>query len=62
MTWRMRSCRRCGGDTFIDKDLNNVWTQTCLQCGYDAVLREVDSKPLGIKPIVKTSIREAIRS
>lgn len=49
MTWRIEGCRRCGGDTFLDKDLNDVWFESCLQCGYDAVLKKFDSKTAGIQ-------------
>jgi hypothetical protein len=41
MKWRLRSCPRCGGDTFIEKDLYG-WYETCLQCGYWCELRDLD--------------------
>ena len=31
--WKLRSCPRCGGDMFTDKDLYGLFEQ-CLQCGY----------------------------
>ena len=38
--WKARSCPRCGGDMFIDRDLD-FWYQQCLQCSY-----RVELKPL----------------
>jgi ribosomal protein S27AE len=31
--WRFKSCPKCGGDVFIDRDWNG-WYEQCLQCGY----------------------------
>jgi ribosomal protein S27AE len=31
--WRFKGCPKCGGDVFIDYDLNG-WYEECLQCGY----------------------------
>ena len=44
MTWRLKKCPRCGGDTFIEKD-EHGWYEECLQCGYHGELKEVESKP-----------------
>ncbi len=33
VTWKLRSCPRCGGDIYIDRDWH-VWYEQCLQCGY----------------------------
>ena len=41
MMWRLKSCPRCGGDTYINKD-DYGWHEQCLQCGYDADLKEID--------------------
>lgn len=30
--WKFRSCPRCGGDIFIDRDADG-WYKECLQCG-----------------------------
>jgi DNA-directed RNA polymerase subunit M/transcription elongation factor TFIIS len=43
MMWRLKSCPHCGGDTFIDKD-EYSWYEQCLQCGYNASLKEIDVK------------------
>jgi hypothetical protein len=32
--WKLKSCPRCGGDLFIEKDLDSNWYEQCLQCGY----------------------------
>jgi len=39
--WRPKSCPRCGGDIFIDRDLDN-WYEQCLQCSYRAELKTLD--------------------
>ena len=33
MTWRLKGCPRCGGDTFIDNDVDG-WHEHCLMCGH----------------------------
>jgi ribosomal protein S27AE len=38
--WKVKGCPRCGGDMFIDRDLDS-WYQQCLQCSY-----RVELKPL----------------
>ena len=40
VTCRFRSCPRCGGDTFIDRDVYG-WYEHCLQCGYLRDLKSV---------------------
>jgi len=31
--WKFKSCPRCGGDLFIDREVDGLYEQ-CLQCGY----------------------------
>jgi len=31
--WRLKSCPRCRGDMFLDRD-NTGWYEECLQCGH----------------------------
>jgi len=31
--WKLKSCPRCGGDVFIDKE-QETWYAQCLQCSY----------------------------
>lgn len=31
--WKFKSCPRCGGDIFIDKE-SQGWYEQCLQCGH----------------------------
>ena len=38
--WRSKSCPRCGGDMFIDRDLDS-WYEQCLQCSY-----RIEMKPM----------------
>jgi ribosomal protein S27AE len=47
VTWRLKDCPRCGGDTFIDRDMDG-WYQQCLLCSYRRELKElnISKKPL----------------
>ena len=31
--WRFKGCPRCGGDLFIDRDIEG-WYEQCLMCAY----------------------------
>lgn len=31
--WKFKSCPRCRGDIFVDKETDE-WYEQCLQCGY----------------------------
>jgi len=31
--WRLKSCPRCKGDLYLEKDIYG-WYEQCLQCGY----------------------------
>jgi len=39
--WKVKSCPRCGGDMFVDRDLD-CWYEQCLQCSYRIELRKLD--------------------
>ena len=39
--WKSKSCPRCGGDIFVDRDLEG-WYEQCLQCGYRCELKSLD--------------------
>ncbi|MFC2014071.1 hypothetical protein ACFLU8_04260 [Chloroflexota bacterium] len=38
--WKFKGCPRCGGDMFLDKDMNN-WYEQCLQCSYRHELKDI---------------------
>lgn len=38
--WKFKSCPRCGGDLFIERDLNG-WYEQCLQCSYKRELKDL---------------------
>ncbi len=38
--WKLRSCPKCGGDMFIDKDIYG-WYEKCLQCSYQRDLKDL---------------------
>ena len=44
VVWRLKSCPRCGGDSFIDRDIDEGWFEQCLQCGCRRSLSEVLSQ------------------
>ena len=31
--WKLKSCPRCGGDLFMQREKNG-WDEACLACGY----------------------------
>ena len=33
LNWELKSCSRCGGDLFIDRDADG-WYEQCLQCSH----------------------------
>ena len=38
--WRFKSCPKCKGDVFLDKDIDG-WYERCLQCGYNQDLKSI---------------------
>ncbi len=38
--WKLKSCPRCGGDMFIDRDIYG-WYEKCLQCSCQHDLKEL---------------------
>jgi hypothetical protein len=36
--WKLKSCPRCNGDIFLEKDISG-WYQRCLQCGFNKDLK-----------------------
>lgn len=38
--WKFKSCPRCRGDIFLDRDLEN-WYEQCLQCSYRHELKNI---------------------
>ena len=46
--WRFKGCPKCGGDVFVDYDING-WYEECLQCGYlrdlKTILQVREEKP-----------------
>ena len=36
--WKTKGCPRCGGDMFLDRDLD-FWYEQCLQCSYRVELK-----------------------
>lgn len=39
--WKLKSCPRCGGDMFLQRDMS-TWYQQCLQCAYRIEMRRLD--------------------
>ncbi len=40
LTWRLKACSRCGGDTFIDSDMDG-WYEQCLMCSHRRELKKL---------------------
>lgn len=38
--WNIKGCPKCGGDIFIDEDIDRCY-EKCLQCGYERELVRV---------------------
>lgn len=57
VVWKSKSCPRCGGDTFIESDMDG-WYEQCLQCSHRLELRKlVESK----EPVLITGRRRSKR-
>ncbi len=41
VAWKSKSCPRCGGDLFLDRDIYS-WYEECVQCGYVHDLKNID--------------------
>jgi len=41
VSWRPKDCPRCGGDMFIEEDLDRRWHKQCLQCSYQVELKQI---------------------
>ena len=39
--WIIKGCTRCGGDLFLELDLDG-FHEHCLQCGYEGDLESID--------------------
>ncbi len=39
--WKLKSCPRCRGDMFIERD-GNTWFEHCLLCSYRSELKSLD--------------------
>ncbi len=40
VTWRLKACPRCGGDTFVDSDMDG-WYEQCLMCSHRRELKKL---------------------
>jgi ribosomal protein S27AE len=54
--WKLKSCPRCGGDIFIDQDLDG-WFEHCLQCSYRRDLKKEEQVAHDKKEPVKVGGR-----
>ena len=39
-TWKFKGCPKCGGDVFLDRDLED-WYEQCLQCSYRHEMKSI---------------------
>jgi hypothetical protein len=40
LKWRLKTCPRCHGDIYLDRD-HNGWFEKCLQCSYSRELTDI---------------------
>ncbi len=52
VVWKLKSCQRCGGDLYIDRDLDS-WYSQCLQCSH---WRELGGPPDSHEPPVAVGV------
>ena len=52
LKWKLRACARCGGDMYIDRDMDG-WFEQCLQCSYRRELRELQYRKVPVEAFVK---------
>jgi ribosomal protein S27AE len=43
LNWLLKSCPRCGGDVYIDRDADG-WFEQCLQCSYRKELVQLKNR------------------
>jgi DNA-directed RNA polymerase subunit RPC12/RpoP len=55
LNWVLKSCSRCGGDVFIDRDTDG-WFEQCLQCSHRRELTFLSKQLVPVR--VKTYTRE----
>jgi DNA-directed RNA polymerase subunit RPC12/RpoP len=55
LNWELKSCSRCGGDLFIDRDADG-WYEQCLQCSHRRELFGFTKKLVTVR--VKNTPRE----
>ncbi len=39
--WKLKGCPRCGGDVYIDRDMDG-WYEQCLLCAHRRELKELN--------------------
>lgn len=57
LRWRLKACARCGGDTYIDRDMDG-WFEQCLQCSCRRELKDIAQFK---KQVVTAAADRAIR-
>lgn len=64
LSWKLKKCIRCGGDVFIDRDIDG-WFMECLQCARRVELIKFKKQLIPIKawhaPAEDWSIKRKIK-
>jgi hypothetical protein len=47
LSWKLKACTRCGGDLFVDRDVDG-WFEQCLQCSYRRELKDTRREVVSI--------------
>jgi ribosomal protein S27AE len=54
--WKLKSCPRCSGDLFIQRETDG-WYEECLLCGYQRDVSDIVSKTAGGQIVVKGQVQ-----
>jgi ribosomal protein S27AE len=53
--WKLKSCPRCGGDLFIQREVDG-WYEECLLCGYQRDVSDLVAATTGSHARVKDQL------
>jgi len=58
--WKLKSCPRCGGDLFIQRETDG-WYEECLLCGYQRDVSSLVAATAGSHARVKDQLESTQR-
>ncbi len=61
--WRLKSCPRCGGDLYIENDVDRNWYEQCLQCSHRRKVEDTgDLKEQPIREEKRTPVAGGLKN